>query len=161
MPHPIILYDGVCGLCNRVNQFVLRRDPEGLFRFASLQSAFAAPVLARHGHDPRDLDTIYVVVDYELPQERLLSRSDAVVFILKHLGAAGLRSDGQPGTAVPTPASGLTRIWRLAGLLLQLTPRPLREWAYRRVARNRYRIFGRFATCTLPTAKNRSRFLDV
>ena len=49
MPHPILLYDGVCRLCNRMNQFVLRRDPEGIFRFASLQSALAGRILARAG----------------------------------------------------------------------------------------------------------------
>ena len=149
MPHPIILYDGVCGLCNRVNQFVLRRDPEGVFRFASLQSALAARILARHGANPEDLDTVYVVIDYELPEERLLPRSDAVIFILKQLGAA-----------VPTPASGQTKIWRLAGSVLQLVPRPIREWGYRLVARNRYRVFGRFESCMLPSPEHRSLFLD-
>ena len=160
MPHPIILYDGVCGLCNRVNQFVLRRDPAGTFRFASLQSALAGRILARHGVNPQALDTAYVLVDYELPVERLLPRSDAVIFILKQLGAAELRSAGQPGAAVPTQASGPTKIWRLAGLLLQLVPRPLREWGYRLVARNRYRIFGRFESCALPSPEHRGLFLD-
>ena len=51
MTHPILLYDGVCGLCNRLNQFVLRRDPAGIFRFASLQSALAARILSRRGAD--------------------------------------------------------------------------------------------------------------
>ncbi len=49
MSHPILLYDGVCGLCNRLVQFILRRDPSGMFRFASLQSTLAAGILARHG----------------------------------------------------------------------------------------------------------------
>jgi predicted DCC family thiol-disulfide oxidoreductase YuxK len=168
MPHPIILYDGVCGLCNRVNQFVLRRDPEGIFRFASLQGAVAGRILARHGANPEGLDTVYVVVDYELPEERLLPRSDAVIFILKQLGGAELCSAGpfdfaqgrQPGAAVPTQASGPTRIWRLAGLVLQLVPRPLRELGYRLVARNRYRFFGRFESCVLPSPKHRGLFLD-
>jgi predicted DCC family thiol-disulfide oxidoreductase YuxK len=168
MPHPIILYDGICGLCNRVNQFVLRRDPEGVFRFASLQSAVAGRILARHGANPEDLDTVYVVVDYELPEERLLPRSDAVIFILKQLGAAELRSSGQPracpepveGAAVPTQTQGSARIWRLAGLVLQLVPRPVREWGYRLVARNRYLVFGRFDSCMLPSPEHRSLFLD-
>jgi predicted DCC family thiol-disulfide oxidoreductase YuxK len=94
--HPILLYDGVCGLCNRLVKFVLRRDPAGMFRFASLQSGFAGTVLARHGADTRDLDTVYVVVNCDLADEHLLSRSDAVVFILRHLGAAELRS-ARPG----------------------------------------------------------------
>ena len=90
MLHPIILYDGVCGLCNRLNQFVLRRDREGIFRFASLQSPLAARILARHGSNPQDLDTVYVVLNHDLTKqaqwdERLLPRSEAVIFVLKRL----------------------------------------------------------------------------
>jgi predicted DCC family thiol-disulfide oxidoreductase YuxK len=136
--HPILLYDGVCGLCNRLVQFVLRRDPEGVVRFAALQSELATRILTRHGADARDLDTVYVVVNYELSDENLLSLSDAVIFILQHLGAADLRG---------------------AGRVLQVVPRPLREWGYRLVARNRYRIFGRYDTCPMPTEEFRSRFL--
>lgn len=137
--HPILLYDGVCGLCNRLNQFVLRHDPDRVFRFASLQSALAARILARHGKDPADLDTLYAVVNPDQPDERLLARSDAAIFVLKQLG----------------------RFWRFLGFLLQLKPRFLRDWGYRIVARNRYRIFGRFETCMLPSSENRDRFLDV
>src|ERR1039458_3720990 len=85
MSHPILLYDGVCGLCNRIVQFTLRRDRNAFFRFASLQSAFTAAILARHGADPSDLNTFYVVVNHELPNESLLSRSDAGIFVLKEL----------------------------------------------------------------------------
>ncbi len=168
MPHPILLYDGVCGLCNRLVQFILRRDPAGVFRFAALQSALARRVLARHGARADDLDTVWVVVDYELPGERVVGRSDAVIFILKQLAAAaGLRPAGQPGAAVPTQAkstqaqatAGLA-FWRLVALLLQLIPRPLRDWGYRVVARTRYRIFGRYDACPVPTAETRARFLD-
>lgn len=136
--HPILLYDGVCGLCNRFVQFVLRRDRAGIFRFASLQSPLAGRILARHGADARDLDTVYVVVDYELPGERVLHRSDAVISVLNYL----------------------TR-WRFVGSLLRLVPRPLRDWGYGIVARNRYRVFGRAESCILPVAENRSRFLDL
>jgi predicted DCC family thiol-disulfide oxidoreductase YuxK len=143
MLHPIILYDGVCGLCNRLNQFVLRRDREGIFRFASLQSALAARILARHGANPQDLDTVYVVLNHDLTKEaqgdeRLLPRSEAVIFVLKRLGG----------------------IWKALGLFVQLLPRVLRDWGYRVVARNRYRVFGRFDTCMLPSARDRSKFID-
>jgi predicted DCC family thiol-disulfide oxidoreductase YuxK len=83
---PIILYDGVCGLCNRFNQFVLKRDRKDLFRFAPLQSSFASGVLMRHGAEPRKLDTVYVVVDYDQPTERLLSKSHAILFALQQIG---------------------------------------------------------------------------
>src|ERR1700683_2602977 len=86
MTHPILLYDGVCGLCNRLNQFVLRHDRTGIFRFASLQSALAASILARHGANAADLDTVHVVVNPDQPDEYLLARSDAVIFVLKQLG---------------------------------------------------------------------------
>jgi predicted DCC family thiol-disulfide oxidoreductase YuxK len=143
MLHPIILYDGVCGLCNRLNQFVLRRDREGIFRFAWLQSPLAARILAQHGANPQDLDTVYVVLNHDLtkqaqPDELLLPRSDAVIFVLKRLGG----------------------IWKVLGLFVQFLPRRLRDWGYRMVAGNRYRVFGRFETCMLPSARDRSKFID-
>lgn len=139
MSHPILLYDGVCGLCNRLNQFVLRRDPEGIFRFASLQSGLADRILSRHGANAADLNSLYAVVNADQPDERLLARSDAAIFVLKQLGP----------------------FWRVAGFLLQLIPRFLREWGYRMVARNRYRVFGQFETCPLPSPATRERFLDI
>jgi predicted DCC family thiol-disulfide oxidoreductase YuxK len=159
MPSPIVLYDGVCGLCNRLVRFVLDRDRDGVFRFASLQSVLAGRILGRHGADARDLDMVYVVVNYELPEERLLARSDAVIFVLKHFGAAGLHPAGQPGAAVPTRAG--RSLWQLVGFLLQLLPRPLRDRGYRLVARHRYRIFGRYESCPHPSEDTRSRFLDL
>lgn len=142
MPHPILLYDGVCGLCDRFVQFILRRDPEGVFRFAALQSPLAARILARHGINAQDLDAVYAVVDYELAGERVLARSDAVIFVLKQL---------------PVHAP----FWRTAAFLLQCLPRSLRDWGYRVVARTRYRLFGRYDTCPIPTQETRARFLDM
>lgn len=139
MPHPILLYDGVCGLCNRLVQFILRRDPTAIFRFAALQSPFAARILTRHGANPADLDTVYVVINCDETGESLFPRSDAVLFVLKQLGG----------------------FWRLAAIVLQPVPRPLRDWGYRIVARTRYRIFGRYETCPLPSEDTRARFLDL
>jgi predicted DCC family thiol-disulfide oxidoreductase YuxK len=138
MSRPILLYDGVCGLCNRMVQFVLRRDKERVFRFAALQSALAARVLARHGIRVGEMDTFYVVINFELNDEQVLGRSDAMIFVLKQLG-----------------------IWRFSGLFLQFLPRALRDWGYNTVARRRYRIFGRFDSCVVPSSENRERFLDV
>lgn len=139
MSHPILIYDGVCGLCNRFVQFILRRDRNAIFRFAWLQSAPAARILARHGvANPSHLETVYVTLNHELPDERLLSRSAAVLFVLKQLG----------------------RPWRSTAFLLQLTPNFLRDAAYNAVARHRYRIFGRSEICMLPHDQDRSRFLD-
>jgi predicted DCC family thiol-disulfide oxidoreductase YuxK len=139
MSHPILLYDGVCGLCNRFVQFILRRDRNAVFRFASLQSALAASILARHGANPSALDTVYVAVNYELPDEYLLSRSDAAIFVLKQL----------PG------------LWRPAAYVAQRVPKFLLDAAYNVVARNRYQIFGRSDSCPLPRDQDRIRFLDL
>jgi len=138
-PNPVIFYDGVCGLCNRLVRFVLKRDAHDRFRFASLQSDFAAQVLAKHGASPQQLDTMYVMLDLGLPDERLASRADAAIAVLKELG----------------------RFWSFLGVLLGFLPRWLRNWGYDRVARNRYRIFGKFDSCPLPEAKHRHKFLDV
>src|SRR6266536_535345 len=110
MSGPILLYDGVCGLCNRLVQFILRRDAAGLFRFASLQSGLTERILVRHGADARDLNTVYVVLDHEQTDERLLPRSDAVIFILKNLGATDVRAAGQPSA---THATRGLAFWRL------------------------------------------------
>jgi predicted DCC family thiol-disulfide oxidoreductase YuxK len=139
MPHPILLYDGVCGLCNRFVQFILRHDRDAIFCFASLQSALAARILTRHGADPIDLDTVYVVLNHDLPDERLLSRSEAVLFVLKHLSGAG----------------------RTLAFLLQPLPGFVRDRAYNAIARHRYQIFGRSDVCTLPSDQDHSRFVDL
>ena len=137
-PHPILLYDGVCGLCNRLVQFVLKRDRRQLFRFAPLQGELAARVLRRHGKDPADLDTVYVVVAPDTPDERLLPRSGAVLFILRNLGLG----------------------WRLLALLGRIAPRFLADWLYGQVAQRRYRIFGKYESCPLPSPETRARFID-
>jgi predicted DCC family thiol-disulfide oxidoreductase YuxK len=137
--HPVLLYDGVCGLCNRLVQFILRRDRAGVFRFASLQSPLAARVLARHGRDARDLDTVYVVVNYDAPAEVLFARSDAVRFVFTQLGP----------------------IWRASAIILKLLPHSLCDFVYDAIADRRYRIFGRSETCILPAPEDRARFLDV
>jgi predicted DCC family thiol-disulfide oxidoreductase YuxK len=139
MPNPIILYDGVCGLCNRFVQFVLKRDRKDHFRFASLQSNFARAVLERHGLNPDVLDTVYLVFDCGQPSERLLSRNDAATEVLKELGG----------------------FWRFWALLLDSLPKEFRDWRYALVARNRYRFFGKHETCPLPSEKNRHKFLGV
>ncbi len=137
-PNPIILYDGVCALCNWFVVSVLKHDARDRFRFASLQSGFAAKVLRRHGFNPQDLDTVYLIMDHGQPTERLVARSDAAVAVWKELGG----------------------VWRSVAILLELLPRPLRNWGYNLIARSRYRIFGKYDSCPLPDPKYRHRFLD-
>lgn len=136
--NPIVLYDGVCGLCNHLVQFLLKRDTHDRFRFASLQSEFAHGLLTRHGVDPHDLNTVYVVRNYERANEALLARSDAILYLLMQLGG----------------------IWSLAGIG-HVLPRAFRDAAYRVVARYRYRVFGKHESCILPDPKHRAKFLDV
>ncbi|HEX9422125.1 MAG TPA: thiol-disulfide oxidoreductase DCC family protein [Pyrinomonadaceae bacterium] len=136
--NPIVLYDGVCGLCNRLVQFLLKRDTHDHFRFASLQSEFANNLLTHHSLDANDLDTVYVVKDYGQPNERLLARSDAILFMLTQLGG----------------------FWQAARLARAL-PGALRDAVYGIVARNRYRVFGKHESCMLPEPKHRAKFLDV
>jgi predicted DCC family thiol-disulfide oxidoreductase YuxK len=136
---PIILYDGVCGLCNRLVQFLLKHDQQARLRFASLQSDFAAKVLQRHGIDPKDLDTLHLIEDYEQPGERVLQRSDAILRAGRELGG----------------------FWSASSVAAKIVPRALRDAVYRFVAHNRYRVFGKYDTCMLPEPNQRSRFLDV
>lgn len=137
--NPIILYDGVCGLCNRLVQFLLKRDKQGRLRFASLQSDFAAKVLTRHGIDPKDLDTVQVVINYDRPDERILNRSDAI------LGAS--QELGNP--------------WSTLATIARIIPRALRDVVYGFIAHNRYRVFGKYETCMLPDPNHKDRFLDL
>jgi predicted DCC family thiol-disulfide oxidoreductase YuxK len=136
--NPIVLYDGVCGLCNHLVQFLLKHDTDDRFRFASLQSEFANNLLRPHGADPHDLDTVYVVKDYGQPDQSLLARSDAVLYMLAQLGG----------------------VWKLAGVG-RVLPKAFRDAVYKVVARNRYRVFGKHESCMLPEPKHREKFLDV
>lgn len=136
--NPIVLYDGVCGLCNHLVQFILKRDNKDRFRFASLQSDFAQTLMLKHGVDPHDLDTVYVVRDHLQANEALLARSDAILYMLSELGG----------------------VWKIA-VVGRVMPRGLRDALYKIVARNRYRVFGKHESCMLPEPKYRARFLDV
>jgi predicted DCC family thiol-disulfide oxidoreductase YuxK len=130
--HPILLFDGVCNLCSGAVQFVIRRDPGARFRFASLQSETGQRYLDKLPIDRRALDSVILVEGGRWFQE-----SDAVLRVARHLGGA----------------------WK-ALTVFRLVPRPVRDWAYRLVARNRYRWFGRKEICWLPTPELRRRFLD-
>ena len=136
MAEPLVLYDGVCGLCNRTVRFVLRRDKRGVFRFAALQSELGQELLRRHGRDPRELQTVYLVLDRGEPTERLLSRSAAAQEICRRLGG----------------------IWRVCAVF-NILPRSWRDALYDFVARRRYQWFGKYEPCPLPTAEEKGRFL--
>lgn len=126
----VVFFDGVCLLCNGFVDFLLRRDVERLFQFAPLQGERAKVLLPAELHS--DVNTVVL-----WSQGQVFTRSDAVLTVLTQLGGAW----------------GLMKVF-------WIVPRPLRDLAYRFVAGNRYRWFGRRETCRLPTAGERSRFLD-
>jgi predicted DCC family thiol-disulfide oxidoreductase YuxK len=138
-PKPILLYDGVCGLCNRFVGFILKHDHHDHFRFAALQSPFAHAILERHGLNPDALDTVYLVLDFGEPTEHLLARNEAAIAVLKELGG----------------------FWLFWANILDLLPERFRDWRYAVVARNRYRFFGKYETCPRPREKDRHKFLDA
>ncbi len=129
----IVLFDGVCNLCDATVHFILDRDPGGRFRFASLQSEAGARVLAERGMEPPRGDPESILL---VQGERVWERSDAALRI----------------------ARGLTAPWRFAWAFA-LLPRPLRDAVYRFIGRNRYRWFGRSDACRVPTPEIRARFL--
>jgi predicted DCC family thiol-disulfide oxidoreductase YuxK len=129
----VVLFDGVCGLCDATVRFVVGRDPEGVFVFASLQSEAARGLLAPLRVVPQaEPDTVLLIED-----GRLFTHSTAAVRIARRL-------------AWP---------WRVAWALV-LVPRPVRDAVYRWIARNRYRWFGRKDACTRPSRVLAERFLD-
>ena len=133
-----MLYDGVCGLCNRVVSYVIPRDPAARIRFAPLQGRFAAEVLRRHGipAPEGDPDSFVLVEAPGTPHERLSLRSTAAL---------------RTAAWLPRPWSWLRLLW--------VVPRPVRDWVYDRIAKSRYRLFGKLDACPVPTADSRARFL--
>jgi predicted DCC family thiol-disulfide oxidoreductase YuxK len=146
MPQPLthaagrhlLLFDGDCGLCTSLVQFVLTRDLTGIFHFASLSSPEGRATVTRHGGDPDDVSTVYVVADYRTSDARPLTRSRAALFVLGALG-------------------GPWKVVTLFGVL----PTALLDRVYDLVARNRYRLFGRREQCLVPRAEWQDRFIDL
>ena len=133
---PVILFDGICNLCNSAVQWVIEHDPEGHFAFASLQSDAARG----------ELEKVMGAKEIEaLPDSIVLVDSDGV-----HVRSeAALRIARELGSPFVLIALGF------------VLPRPIRDAVYRLIARNRYRWFGRRDTCMRPTPDIAARFLDA
>jgi predicted DCC family thiol-disulfide oxidoreductase YuxK len=138
---PVLLYDGVCVLCNGIVRFILRHDHRRDFRFAPLQSRLAKELIAMSTSTSAP-EGVILVTDTLTPHQRLYRRSDAIVRTLHILGHTRDR-------------------WARLSAFLARIPRPLREFGYTVIARLRYRIFGRYATCPIPTPDQRDRILGV
>ena len=133
---PVLLYDGVCGFCNKSVQLILDHDRRGSMRFAALQSDYGQSVVERHP-ELRGVDSV-VYVEQQTGGERIHVRSDAALKVAAYLGG----------------------FWRIF-LAAKVLPRGLRDYLYDLFARNRYKLFGKYDTCMLPPPEVRSRFLDV
>ncbi len=129
----IVVFDGVCNLCNGVVQLIIRHDPDGYFQFASLQSDAGKTLLESHGINILQPESVVLVRD-----GRVFTMSDAALEITRDMGA---------------PFS-----WIYPLIVL---PKGLRDWVYKIVARNRYRWFGRRDACMMPTPDLKRRFLDA
>jgi predicted DCC family thiol-disulfide oxidoreductase YuxK len=128
----LVLFDGVCNLCNGAVQFIIRRDPESKFLFASLQSDFGRSQLIKFGLDQGNLYSIVVIENNALYQ-----RSDAALKIASHLRG----------------------MWRFFSVF-KFIPRFFRDGVYNLVASNRYRMFGKNDSCMIPSTDLKARFID-
>ena len=128
----LLLFDGICHLCDGAVQFILPRDQQGRIHFCPIQSELGSRLYREHGLDPTTPHTMLL-----LTPQGACKESAAALEIARQLGWP----------------------WRLAGILV-LIPRPVRDAAYRLVARNRYRWFGRHDSCMMPRPEWRGRFLE-
>jgi predicted DCC family thiol-disulfide oxidoreductase YuxK len=128
----IILFDGVCNLCNGWVKFVIQRDPNGTFRFAAQQSPTGRAIIEDHVRGADELSSVILIEG-----DAIYVESDAVLRILAQLGP---------------PWSWIT--------FFRIIPRRVRDACYRFIAKHRYRWFGRTEVCQVPSADMRSRFIE-
>ena len=133
----VLLYDGVCGFCNKTVQMILNHDKRGTMRFAPLQSDYGKAVIARHP-DLKSVDSVVFLETSSTDEERVYVRSDASLHVAAYLGG-----------------------WWKLFLIAYIIPRPVRDFLYDLIAGYRYRIFGKYDSCLLPPQDVRARFLDV
>jgi len=126
----LILFDGVCVLCSWWVRFVIERDATAMFRFAPVQGRYGAVLAARLGISVANPETNAVVIG----------------------GRAYFKSDSEIAVVSRLPGWSWTRG-------LAVVPRPIRDWLYDRIALSRYRLFGRTATCLIPTPEIAGRFV--
>jgi predicted DCC family thiol-disulfide oxidoreductase YuxK len=127
---PVVLFDGVCKLCNGSVNFILPRDSKGRLKLAPLQSDYGRAVLREHGKNPDALDSMML-----LEGDQLTVKSTAVIRISKYLDGA----------------------WPLCMIALVIPPF-IRDFIYDIIAKNRYRWFGKYDTCRLPDSGLENRF---
>ncbi|MEQ6378717.1 thiol-disulfide oxidoreductase DCC family protein [Bacillaceae bacterium S4-13-58] len=126
----IVLFDGVCNFCDQSVQFIIKRDPNGYFKFASLQSEIGEK-LRKEAGAPNDLDSIVLIEG-----KQYFSKSTAALRIARKLKG---------------PWKWMMVFW--------IIPKPIRDGVYNIIAKNRYKWFGQKESCTLPSVEERERFL--
>lgn len=127
----VILFDGVCNFCNSSVQFIIKRDPQGIYQFTSLQSEVGQKLLKDH-EVPVELDSFIYIED-----EKIYFKSTAALKVFRNLKG----------------------LWKLLYIFI-IVPRPLRDVVYGVIARNRYKWFGKRDACMIPSPEQRKRFLD-
>lgn len=133
----LVLYDGLCGLCDRSVQFILRHDRKDRFRFATLQGETGAALARKHGFDPEELSSFVLILDHDTPSERAMRRGKAGLRVLWELGG----------------------LWKLIGWK-HVFPGWLVDPFYSLVAKNRYKVFGKLEACRIPSPAERAKFVD-
>lgn len=128
----IVLFDGVCNLCNRLIRFIIKRDPKAIFRFAALQSKTGQELLMQMKLPMNDMDSVVYI-----SEEEYFFRSSAILHILHDLGG----------------------VWKLFYAFIVI-PSFCRDFIYSIVAKTRYKVFGKRETCMVPTPDLQQRFLD-
>ncbi len=129
----IVIFDGVCNFCNGSVNFIIKRDPEGVFAFTPMQSDLAKELMEKHQIFNVGIDTFLLIKDGQC-----FIFSSAALEIAKYL----------------------TGFWYLFNIL-KLIPAPVRDFFYKLFARNRYKLFGRKEHCMVPTTAIRSRFVGI
>jgi len=130
--HPVILFDGVCNLCNSSVQFIIKRDRKRIFRYASLQSEFGKKIIERFKLADKNIDSIIL-----FENNSIKIKSTAVLQVLKRTGG----------------------IYSILYVFI-IVPESIRNGIYDFIARNRYRWFGKRETCMIPTPELKKRFID-
>jgi predicted DCC family thiol-disulfide oxidoreductase YuxK len=129
--HNIVLFDGVCNLCNGAILFLIKRDKNDRFRFAPLESEIGKELLLKHQIDPSKIDSIVLVSG-----NTAFTKATAAMYISRHLGG----------------------LWPLLYSLI-IIPKFITDAVYDFIARNRYRWFGKKESCMIPTPELKSKFL--
>lgn len=129
----LILFDGVCNLCNASVQYVIQHDKNNVFLFAALQSEAGLEIIKKYNIDTTKTDSILLYT----PEKGMASKSTAALKIAKHLGF---------------PQNVMT--------VFLIIPPFIRNWVYDYIAKNRYKWFGKKESCWIPTPELKSKFLD-